>query len=79
MTRRKKRTIRKVPRNPQLCVKYLRVSSKEQEREGFSIPAQQKILDDYEVRQGMVCQATFEDIETAKQSGRTAFGEMLNF
>jgi len=79
MTRRRKRAGRKVPRNPSLCVKYVRVSSKEQEREGFSIPAQIKILDDYEVRQGMICQATFEDIETAKQSGRTAFGEMVTF
>ena len=32
------------------AVIYARVSSKEQEREGFSIPAQLKLLRDYAVR-----------------------------
>ena len=31
------------------CVLYTRVSSKEQEKEGFSIPAQQKLLRTYAV------------------------------
>lgn len=31
------------------CVLYTRVSSKEQEKEGFSIPAQQKLLRSYAI------------------------------
>ena len=34
------------------AVKYGRVSSKEQEKEGFSIPAQFKLLDQYASRKG---------------------------
>jgi len=34
------------------AVKYGRVSSKEQEKEGFSIPAQFKLLDQYAKSQG---------------------------
>jgi hypothetical protein len=75
MTKKRKRVGRPVPRNPSLCVRYARVSSKEQEKEGYSIPAQIKILDEYERRQNMTCMETFVDVETAKQSGRTAFGE----
>jgi len=35
------------------AVKYGRVSSKEQEKEGFSIPAQFKLLDQYAQTQGL--------------------------
>jgi len=35
------------------AVKYGRVSSKEQEKEGFSIPAQFKLLDQYAKSQGL--------------------------
>jgi len=47
---------------------YVRVSSKEQEREGFSIPAQIKLLRDYAAEQGFKIVKEFVDIETAKQS-----------
>src|SRR5438128_47512 len=58
---------------------YARVSSKEQEREGFSIPAQLKLLRDYAAVADIDVSREFVDVETAKQSGRTGFGEMLKF
>ena len=61
------------------AVLYARVSSKEQEREGFSIPAQTKLLRSYAERNDFKVVATFIDVETAKQAGRTNFGNMLVF
>src|ERR1700730_16095854 len=59
------------------AVTYARVSSKEQEKEGFSIPAQVKLLKDYAASQGFAVAKEYVDVETAKQTGRTAFGEMI--
>src|SRR5215831_18136103 len=59
------------------AVAYARVSSKEQEKEGFSIPAQLKLLKDYAVAQGITVAKEYVDVETAKQTGRIAFGEMI--
>jgi DNA invertase Pin-like site-specific DNA recombinase len=61
------------------AVLYARVSSKEQEKEGFSIPAQQKLLRQYALDHGIVVAHEFTDVETAKRSGRTGFGEMLSY
>ena len=61
------------------AVIYARVSSKEQEKEGFSIPAQQKLLRAYAVTEGFRVAEEFVDVETARQSGRTAFGEMVAY
>ena len=61
------------------AVIYARVSSKEQEREGFSIPAQLKLLREYAVRNGFSIVKEFVDIETAKTTGRQSFGEMVGF
>ena len=58
---------------------YARVSSKEQEREGFSIPAQLELLRNYARTQGMLILREFVDIESASVGGRTGFGEMLAF
>jgi site-specific DNA recombinase len=58
---------------------YARVSSKEQEREGFSIPAQLELLRTYAKQQGMVILEEFVDVETASVSGRTGFSLMLAF
>ena len=58
---------------------YARVSSKEQEREGFSIPAQLKYLNDYATKNGFAIIHEFVDVETAKQAGRSAFNEMIEF
>jgi site-specific DNA recombinase len=59
------------------AVVYARVSSKEQEKEGFSIPAQLKLLKDYAAAQGFAVSKEYVDVETAKQTGRMAFGEMI--
>jgi len=61
------------------AVVYARVSSKEQEREGYSIPAQRKLLRSYAERHNYRIVAEFIDVETAKQSGRTNFVKMITF
>src|SRR6266581_939032 len=61
------------------AVSYARVSSKDQEREGFSIPAQQKALREYARANKLTVLREFVDVETAKQAGRSQFGEMLAF
>lgn len=62
-----------------LAVIYARVSSKEQEEEGFSIPAQLKLLKDYAIKNNFEIVKEFVDIETAKKVGRSNFNSMLNF
>jgi site-specific DNA recombinase len=59
------------------AVVYARVSSAEQEREGFSIPAQLRLLRDYARQHGLTITEEYIDVETAKQSGRTRFGQMV--
>jgi site-specific DNA recombinase len=61
------------------AVIYARVSSKEQEKEGFSIPAQLKLLKEYAAAQGFGVAQEYVDVETAKQTGRAAFGEMVTY
>jgi len=61
------------------AVIYARVSSKEQEKEGFSIPAQLKLLKEYAAAQGFKVAQEYVDVETAKATGRTAFGEMVDY
>jgi len=61
------------------AVIYARVSSKEQEREGFSIPAQLKLLREYAARNDFSIVKEFVDIETAKTSSRQNFDEMVRF
>ncbi len=61
------------------AVIYARVSSKEQEREGYSIPAQLKLLKDYAEAQNIRVVEEYVDLETAKQTGRTNFNEMVRF
>src|SRR5579863_931864 len=58
---------------------YARVSSKDQEREGFSIPAQLKMLREYALKNGIKVLREFVDVETAKTAGRKQFGEMVKF
>jgi DNA invertase Pin-like site-specific DNA recombinase len=53
------------------AVTYARVSSKEQEKEGFSIPAQLKLLKEYAAANGFAVVQEYVDVETAKQTGRT--------
>ncbi|MCC7433557.1 MAG: recombinase family protein [Methanoregulaceae archaeon] len=61
------------------AVIYARVSSKEQEAEGFSVDAQLRLLRTYAAEQEVDVVREFTEAETAKQSGRRAFGEMLRF
>lgn len=60
-------------------VLYARVSSKEQEREGYSIPAQLELLRNYASKHNMKIVKEYEDVETAKYTGRTNFNEMIKF
>jgi DNA invertase Pin-like site-specific DNA recombinase len=53
------------------------VSSREQEREGFSIPAQRKLLAEYARTRGFHVEREFTDVESAKNPGRKEFGSML--
>ena len=57
------------------AVIYARVSSKEQEKEGFSIPAQLKLLKEYAFKNGFKIEREFVDIETAKTTGRKSQAE----
>ncbi|MDP2309918.1 MAG: recombinase family protein [Pseudomonadota bacterium] len=61
------------------AVMYARVSSRDQEREGYSIPAQQKSIREYAEQHGFQIVEEFVDIETAKKSGRTNFTKMLAY
>lgn len=58
---------------------YARVSSKEQESEGYSIPAQIKLLKEYAAKHGYVIKKEFVEAETAKKAGRMQFTNMLAF
>jgi len=61
------------------AVIYARVSSKDQEREGYSIPAQLKFLREYAQKNDFRIKQEFVDVETAKMAGRKRFGEMVHF
>ena len=60
-------------------IAYTRVSSREQQQEGFSLEAQSKALSDYADRCKFNVLKMFEDVETAKKSGRTQFDEMVQW
>ena len=63
----------------QQAVIYARVSSREQQQEGYSIPAQLKLLRGYAARNGLQVEREFVDVETAKTTGRKSFGEMAQY
>ena len=58
---------------------YGRVSSKDQEKEGFSIPAQLRLLRQYATSVGLRVEEEYVDVETAKRAGRQSFGTMVAF
>jgi site-specific DNA recombinase len=80
---RRRRAQPKVPEAPAIPLKkavlYARVSSAEQEKEGYSIPAQQKLLRQYAADHDIHVEMEFTDIETAKKAGRTHFMRMMDF
>jgi DNA invertase Pin-like site-specific DNA recombinase len=59
------------------AILYARVSSREQEREGYSIPAQRKLLAAYARLHELDIRHEFIDVESAKNPGRKEFGKML--
>ncbi|OGW82283.1 MAG: hypothetical protein A3G33_11265 [Omnitrophica bacterium RIFCSPLOWO2_12_FULL_44_17] len=61
------------------AVLYIRVSSKEQAEGGYSLEAQNRLLREYAKQKGFRIVHEFKDEETAKESGRRAFNEMLFF
>ena len=61
------------------AVIYARVSSREQEREGYSIQAQLKLLREYAQAHDFMVAHEFVDVETAKVTGRKQFAEMVRF
>ena len=79
MTARTQRRTKVTHRGKPRAVPYARVSSKEQEKEGFSIPAQLKLRRAYAESADLVVAQEFIDVETAKQTGRADFGEMVAF
>src|SRR5262245_10167075 len=58
---------------------YARVSSRDQEQEGFYIPAQLELLRSYAAAHGFTIAQEFVDVETAKAAGRASFGEMMAY
>lgn len=63
----------------QECVVYARVSTKEQQSEGYSIPAQVKAIRAFCVAQSLSPVAEFIEAESAGKAGRTEFGKMCAF
>lgn len=59
------------------AVAYARVSTEEQEQEGYSVPAQLRLLHEYAGRKGLTIVKEFAEASTAKKKGRTAFNQML--
>ncbi len=61
------------------AVLYARVSSAEQEREGYSIPAQITLIEEYAQKHGYTIVKSFIESETAKKTGRKEFNAMVQF
>jgi len=61
------------------CVIYARVSTKEQQDEGYSIPAQLKAIRAFCASQGLSPAAEFIEAESAGKAGRKRFTEMVDF
>ena len=75
----RKRVQRSITGPLRTCVLYARVSSKEQEQEGYSIQAQLRLLREYAAQENIQVLQEFVDVETAKTPGRLAFAAMLTF
>jgi DNA invertase Pin-like site-specific DNA recombinase len=65
--------------NPRTAVLYARVSSREQQQEGYSIEAQVKLLRSYAEKNGFEIARDFIEIESAKTAGRKRFTELVGF
>ena len=60
-------------------VVYVRKSSEQEERQILSIEAQLRELEEYAAKEQLQIVASFEEARTARETGRTVFGEMLGF
>jgi len=60
------------------CILYARVSSREQ-REGYSVEAQIRLLRDYAAKLGLRSPKVFIDEQSATNPGRKYFGEMVEY
>lgn len=68
------------PTMKEKAVIYARVSSKEQEETGYSLPAQQKLLEDYAKRKGLEVVKIFSVAESASGTKqRKVFAEMVGY
>ena len=62
------------------AVIYCRVSSKEQEDTGYSLPAQEKLLTEYAQRKNLTILKVFSVAESASGAKqRKIFGEMMEY
>lgn len=62
------------------CVLYCRVSSREQEETGYSLPAQEKLLQEYATRKGLEVVKVFSAAESASgEKQRKVFAEMMDY
>lgn len=62
------------------CIIYARVSSREQEETGYSLPSQEKLLKEYSERKDFRVAKKFSISESAKgHYQRTAFNEMIDY
>ena len=61
------------------AVIYARVSSREQQQEGYSIEAQLRLARGFAAKNGFQIEREFIDVESAKTTGRKEFGKMLEF
>ena len=72
--------IRSKPTKGVGAVEYVRVSSDEQNDEGFSINAQLRVLGEYATIGGyVIMREPFIAVESAKYPGRSAFREMIDY
>ena len=75
------KTTKPTPREYQFCSQacgYVRPRLLQGAREGgFLDPAQLKLLNEYAAAKGFAVVQEYVDVETAKQTGRAAFGEMI--
>jgi DNA invertase Pin-like site-specific DNA recombinase len=56
---------------------YVRVSTKPQEEKDLSLPAQRDAIHDYASRRGLEIVHVYEDVESAREPGRTQFTAMM--
>src|SRR5690349_9274557 len=61
------------------AVAYARVSSEEQEREGYSLDAQLAAIRDYADRHDLHIVREFSESRSAKEQGRAVFQQMIAF